>query len=459
MKNALILWLSFLLPLSGAAPIQDVTALRAALAAEGERREITLAPGTFVLDEALVIPAGTSLRGAGADKTIITHAESWRGNPKTLPDPETNFKKFDKSGYLLLLADKAHDISLSGLTLTGPGLHGAIYGWGNHRLHLKELTIRDFLYAGLRTYATEFAKIEHCTFIDAGQRWERGQPGLKGGITGGGIFVIWIKDSEIAHNRFLRTKSAPNEHYYGIKGRQGKRLRIHHNTIETNFSIEFPFENDEDVEIAHNILHGTVSIPKHAGGPVPESGRTFHIHHNWFRDSYAIEFVRNGVEIDHNFFDFSLEKDHGNLISAFGKAPAKGPASFHHNLVVKPGRGVIWMNEPYANLRIHNNHIIARETATPRREGLFGFSKDCDFASFEIRDNLIEIHGPARPLFRNDESAKALISNNELRNVSDTDRYDNPVAERPIGLGAPLDFRCGVNGEITIKNQTATPSP
>jgi len=39
------------------------------------------------------------------------------------------------------------------------------------------------------------------------------------------------------------------------------------------------------------LLHGTVSIPKHAGGPVPKSGRTFHIHHNWFRDTYSIEFV------------------------------------------------------------------------------------------------------------------------------------------------------------------------
>lgn len=30
----------------------------------------------------------------------------------------------------------------------------------------------------------------------------------------------------------------------------GKRPKIHHNTIEVNFSIDFPFENDEDIVIA-----------------------------------------------------------------------------------------------------------------------------------------------------------------------------------------------------------------
>ena len=104
------------------------------------------------------------------------------------------------------------------------------------------------------------------------------------------------------------------------------------------------------MEIDHNILLSAVSIPKYAGGPVPASGRTFHIHHNYFRDGYSIEFVRNGVEIDHNLFDFDAAKDGGNLISAFGNVPAKGPAKFHNNLVSNPGRGVIWMNEPYAQL-------------------------------------------------------------------------------------------------------------
>jgi hypothetical protein len=58
-----------------------------------------------------------------------------------------------------------------------------------------------------------------------------------------------MKDSEIAHNRFERTQMGKADEFYGIKVRQGKRCRVHHNTIEVNFSMEFPFENDEDIEI------------------------------------------------------------------------------------------------------------------------------------------------------------------------------------------------------------------
>ena len=160
-------------------------------------------------------------------------------------------------------------------------------------------------------------------------RWKRGGlPGVDGGITGGAIFTIWMKDSEIAHNRFLRTQPDKADEFYGIKGRQGKRSRIHHNTIEVNFSIELPFENDEDMEIDHNVCHGTVSLPKHAGGPVSRERPHVSRHHNWFKHGYSIEFVRNGIEISHNLFDFDIEQDGGNLISGFGRAPAVGRRSF-----------------------------------------------------------------------------------------------------------------------------------
>jgi nitrous oxidase accessory protein len=216
------------------------------------------------------------------------------------------------------------------------------------------------------------------------------------------------------------------------------------------FSIEFPFENDEDVEIDHNVCHGTISIPKYAGGSVPESGRTFHIHHNYLTSSYAIEFVRNGVEIDHNLFDFDVNSDGGNLISAFGKAPAAGPALFHNNLISNPGRGVIWINEPYNNLVVHNNLIIARTTETPRKEGLFGLNSKCDFSTIEVRDNIIECQGQGRPLFRNDESYRAVVRNNTLTNVSDVHRYDNPKTDGKAGLQEPLKFGCGVHNELTV---------
>ena len=433
-----------------AAPIKTTEALVAAAQATTEGSTIELAAGTYALSQPLDLNSGVKLKGAGIGKTIITNAETWRANPATLPDPETNLEKFDRSGYLIRCKDNAKNISISGLTITGPQMHGAIFGMSNERLNFYDLRIENFMYSGIRTYGMKQVKIHDCTFVDAGQRWENGKPGIKGGITGGGIFAIWMSDTEIWNNRFLVTKTAPNEHYYGIKGREGRRCHIHHNTIEAGFSIEMPFEGDQDVEIDHNILRAAVSIPKFAGGPIPASGRTFHIHHNCFQDSYSIEFVRNGVEIDHNLFDFDVKKDGGNLISSFGHAPATGPCLFHNNLVSNPGRGVMWMNEPYAKLTVRNNHIITRPTVENRMDGLFGFNEKSDFGTFRFENNIIECIGKDRPLFRNDASSKSTVINNRLSGVSDLARYENDPSKAVIGLEAPLKFNCGVNDEMTV---------
>lgn len=452
---ALILSLASL----GAGVVDSSKALVSAVSSGVAGQTILVAPGAYELSEPLILTSGVTLKGVGMDKTIITHAGSWKPSTKALPTPETTLKGFDKDAYLIRLADQAKGVTISGLTLRGPQMHGAIFGVGNQDLHVHHVRVRDFLANGIRTFSLRNAKIHDCEFIDAGGRWKRGGiPGDKGGISGGAIFAIWTKDSEISHNRFIRTKVGKAHGHYGIKGRQAKRTRIHHNTIHLNFSIEFPFENDEDVEIDHNICHGAISIPKHAGGPVPESGRTFHIHHNYFTASYAIEFVRNGVEIDHNLFDFDPARDGGNLISGFGKAPAKGPAVFHNNLISNPGRGVIWINEPYHRLTIRNNHIITRATVTPRKEGLFGFNKDCDFSAFRIADNIIECRGLARPLLRRAESYAATVENNRLINVSDSARYKNPRTGNRPGLQAPLRFQCGVRGELTVDGWKTVPT-
>lgn len=447
------------LPLSElyAARVESTDELVAAVRDSREGDTIEIGAGTYLLQAPLELKSGMTLRGAGCEETIITQVDEWRPSTGTLPDPEMKTEGMDTSAWLIRLQDKAEGVTISDLTLSGPQLHGAIFGIGNENLHVHHLRIQNFLWAGIRTFSMKGAEIHDCEFIDAGGRWQRGgTPGVKGGITGGAIFAVWMKDSEIAHNRFRRTQMEKENEFYGIKCRQGKRSRIHHNTIEVNFSIEMPFENDESMEIDHNICHGTISIPKHGGGPVPESGRTFHIHHNCFRHSYSIEFVRNGVEIDHNLFDFDTAQDVGNLISGFGKAPAGGPAIFHNNLVSNPGRGVIWINEPYSNFVIRNNHIVTRTTTTPRESGLFGFNQDCDFTTMQIVNNIIECDGLGRPLLRNDESYTATIRNNHLTNVSDTDRYENPLTGAPVGLEEPLEFKCGVHEEWTVNGWATT---
>jgi len=446
--------------LARAAVTVDTTAALVAAVRDGaEGTVIDIAAGTYELDATLVLKAKMTLKGAGIDKTILTHTKTWKPSTETLPDPEMKLDGLDTDAYLIRIQRDTAGVSISDLTMRAPQLHGAIFAWFHTGLHLHHARIQETRWCGIRTFGLQKAKIHDCEFVDAGGRWDKGQAGIKGGITGGAIFSIWMADTEISHNRFRRTRSGPAEEFYGIKGRQGTRCRIHHNTIETSFSIEFPFENDEDVEIDHNVCTGTISIPKYAGGVVPKSGRTFHIHHNRMTDGYSIEFVRNGVEIDHNLFDFDAKNDGSNLISAFGEVAAKGPASFHNNLVNNPGRGAIWINEVFDHLEIRNNHIIARTTPTPRKEGLFGFNPKCDFKTISIRDNIIECRGQERPLLRCRESCGAAIANNELTKISDADRYANVRSDKPVGLERPLKFACGVHGEILVDGWNAGPAP
>ena len=97
-------------------------------------------------------------------------------------------------------------------------------------------------------------------------------------------------------------------------------------------------------------------------------------------------------------------------------------------------------------------------SATPRKDGLFGFNPACDFQTISIRDNIIECQGQARPLLRSKESYGAVIRNNALTNLSDTDRYDNAKTATRTGLEAPLKFECGVHGEFTVDGWKAGPT-
>jgi len=447
----LLLVLSLGLPKSFAEPVTTAAALVAAVRDRAPGSTIEMGPGVFELSDPLEPKAGMALKGAGTDKTILTHPADWKPSTGKLPDSEINMNRIDTRAYLIRLQDKAADIEISHLALRGPQMHGAVFGLGNRNARLHHLRFENVLYCGIRAFGMKESKIHDCEFIDAGGKWERGGiPGTDGGISGGAIFVIWMSDSEIAHNRIRRTKSGRQHGHYGVKGRGGRDIHIHHNTIEVNFSIEFPFEGNERVEIDHNILNGVVSIPKWAGGHIPNTGRSFHIHHNYFTTSYAIEFVRNAVEIDHNLFDFDVNSDGGNLISAFGRMKAPGPAVFHNNLVSNPGRGVIWIKEPYDRLTVRHNHIITRTTVTPREDGLFGLNSRSDFSSIQITDNIIECIGQPRPLLRNDTSYRAIIRNNRSTNVSDSDRFQNPQTDAIPGLEEPLRFQCGVHGMSAV---------
>ena len=185
MKSLFISLLLFTSVAVFASPVTHTPELISAIENAAEGDTIEIAPGTYHLDAPLEPKTGITIRGAGVDKTIITHTTAWKPSVKTLPDPEVRMKGLDSNAYLIRIQDKAKNVTLSDLTLRGPNLHGAIFSFGSDNLHLHDLRIVDFLWSGLRTYAMKNSKVHDCKFIDAGGKWKRGGiPGTDGGISG-----------------------------------------------------------------------------------------------------------------------------------------------------------------------------------------------------------------------------------------------------------------------------------
>ena len=205
-------------------------------------------------------------------------------------------------------------------------------------LELYNIEFNDFLWSSVRTFRMGDARIHDNLFIDAGGKYGR--------KTGGALFMTWTSDSEFWNNTVRKTEGQERI-FFGFRGRKAQHCRFHHNTILVNFSIELSHENDQFITIDHNYLAGTVSIPKFGGGTFPENETNFHFHHNYFTTSYALEWARNGVEVDHNLFDFDTKQDVGNLISNFGAEAAEGFTRFHDNLIKNPGRGLFWTRGVY----------------------------------------------------------------------------------------------------------------
>lgn len=400
---------------------------------------VNLPRGTYELAAPLELKRGMALVGAGPGATVIKAAPNWTPGLAGLPQQE------NPQAYLLKLI-KTNNVRIADLTLTGPTLHGAIYADDASGVELSNLRIKDFQWSGVRTFRMNRLKVHDCQFIDAGGevQW-----------TGGALFTSYTRNSEFWNNRIQKSENL-GRNFYGFKGQGGESNRFHHNDVQVNFSFEFPFENETGFEIDHNRFDGVISIPKFGGGPVLRNGVSYHIHHNWLRRSYALEWARNSAEIDHNLFDFDPAQNDGNLISSFSDEPAAGPTNFHDNLIKNPGRGIFWADGVYNRFRFYNN--VVKAEGGNQTQGLFGFNPNTDFDTIVIRDNIFEITGPTpRPLMRNEASYQATVQNNTLTNVADAERFTNRATGATRGLVEPLRFTVGVDNAYQVEGWTARP--
>jgi len=408
-----------------------------------ESTVITLSAGTYAISRALKPKANMTFKGAGIDNTVIKPSVNMKFDTTGLP--KTN----NPEAYLFSMF-KVNGVTISDLSLTGtgikpsePALHGLIYSERCERLTVKNSHLSEGLWKGIFTLGNKSLKIHDNTFVNAGGKVRFG---------GAAIWIQWLKGGEIWNNRMIQTEDNFSNHM-GIKGLGGNDFRIHHNTIRVkSFSIELPFEVSRNVEIDHNAFNHCISIPRAGGGPSTplEEEYSFHIHHNWFTKTYSLEYTRNSVIVENNFFDFSTDDDRGNLISSFGKTAAPGPTIFRNNLIKNPGRGIFWAAGPYNNFSFCNNHVKANTTT--RKDGFFSWPASTDFASIVIKDNIFEnTSAMPRPLLRNDESRQGVtIENNTLVNISDAQEYTNTQTGNIKGLKQTLTFNAGVDGEFLI---------
>lgn len=406
---------------------------------------IEIAPGVYELSsiQRLIPKNNMVLRGAGIDRTTIKPAESWDPGTTGLPN-ERDAGKAVREAFLFNI-ENTEGVTISHMTTRADRLHGHMLLVSNKRTTITNIKLVEGRWVGIQSFRQRGIVVRDCIFEDAGGkvRW-----------MGGSIFQTGTDGGEYYNNHMYRTG---DKKYVGFKARGDERnVRIHHNTVEigADFSLEWPHQSCHFIEIDHNMFQMTMSIPKWRGGTVPEKGYSFWIHHNWLKRSYAIELARNGLIVNHNLFDFSTDADYGNLLCDFGKQPVNGPIVFQNNRIKNPGRGLFWHRGPAAYREFHfcNNEVKAHTTVTPRLEGFFGFSKgDNDYKTIEIKNNIIECIGTARPLFRQAHSYAAVVENNTLINVSDSDNYANSDTDEPRGLTEALHFQCGVNGEFEVK--------
>jgi len=86
---------------SAGQPVTTADALVTAVRDGAEGETIEIAPGTFELDAPLDLKAKMTLKGAGVDKTTLTHTKGRNPSTKSLPDPEMKLDGLDTDAYLI----------------------------------------------------------------------------------------------------------------------------------------------------------------------------------------------------------------------------------------------------------------------------------------------------------------------------------------------------------------------
>ena len=317
---------------------------------------IQLGEGTFVATRTAVLKSGFTVVGQGADKTTLTNAASFTASP----DDHCNWDT-QADNYLVSVPSKRKNVAIKDLLFTSSdenALYGAIHVWDSDQIEIKNLTIRNFSWAGLYLNRSGKINVQGCFFEDASYEKHCGH-------WGGGMRTRYVKDIEVANCEFKTTKGGG----YGYKASGHENAKIHdnifHNRVNLDstsgrpFDLESAHEFEWGLEIYNNVFNGMVSVPR-AGAQKHPSDRgdytyTVRIHDNIFYGSGGVEGPRNYLEIDHNYFAQKWGNS-GRVFEIHGGENA-GPTKIHHNVAECSMGFVFKKNELNENISIFNNTV------------------------------------------------------------------------------------------------------
>ncbi|MGB3851016.1 MAG: right-handed parallel beta-helix repeat-containing protein [Tunicatimonas sp.] len=317
---------------------------------------IQLGEGTFTATKTAVLKSGFTLVGQGANKTTVTNAASFTASP----DAYCNWSE-QAPNYLVSVPSKRKDVVIKDILFTSSDenpLYGAIHVWDSDRIEVKNVTIRNFSWAGLYLNRSGKITVKDCQFEDASYEKHCNE-------WGGGMRTRYVEDMELSHCEFKTTKGGG----YGYKASGHENAKIHDNifhnkvTLDSTsgrpFDLESAHEFEWGLEIYNNVFNGMVSVPR-AGNQKHPSDRgdytyTVRIHDNVFYGSGGVEGPRNYLEIDHNYFAQKWGNS-GRVFEIHGGENA-GPTKIHHNVAECSMGFVFKKNELNENISILNNTV------------------------------------------------------------------------------------------------------
>lgn len=394
----------------------------------GQPNTIRLGEGTFVEDSVYAgdtqpspirIPSGTSLLGAGSDKTTlkVNLFYNLEKNPQDNGGYGSWGSRKDKFALHVL---RTSGITLKGFTLDGQNkqTHGGIYTTTLSDAKIEDVTITNFKWTGLWLPLAQRVEMTKCTLKN--NAWGNTTRAV-GNLLLMDIDDVTIHDNVIEETYVITNVNGYPQGAYAIDalsdGNGGnpeyfvaENVKIYRNKLtvlergtwqigQPAITIEIVNVNAKNWEIYENQFNNNISL---VCNPLPGvlngDERSFRIHHNVFDLGgergdyrYALEMNASRVEFDHNYVSggvFPINQ-FDNRVNEF--------AWIHHNTFFSPraDQPVIYMGTYPTGFKFYNNTILDTQGVPKLFNRFVTLAEARPTVGFEVKNNIfISTKGP-----------------------------------------------------------------